>query len=442
MVSLKLIVFLSLVMRFHRIHIVTVIILASLFGLFVVQAYLLNLELKAEREKFSELADKIMLDIHHEVEDDKELSENLIRIIKEFESGTIPDRNQAQESIEKMKEGIDSICESNGIFLNSDFVLYRVKDNAVILDSREGRFLQSSFNEHTVKAGWRIRNELGEGNYRFGHIYHNKYAYMLREMSILLILSLVMFILLIASVTYSLRSWKLQQDLSTQKNHFINNLTHELKTPIFSTSLLHSVMRERSKPLSADDLEKYLHMLELENEKLRLRVEKVLDVAQLDHGKLEMSLQRCDLHVLIQEQMESFRFLAEQRQGEILISLDANDSVVNIDAVHISGVILNLVDNAIKYSNKPPRVMIETKSDDKHVILKVIDNGIGISKNMRDFVFEKFSRVDTGDIHDVKGFGLGLSYVKMVVELHGAGVRLDSELGRGSTFEIKFKLAK
>jgi two-component system phosphate regulon sensor histidine kinase PhoR len=409
--------------------------------LFVVQAIVLNLEIKTEREKFNKLADKVILDIHHRVEDDKMLSESLIRIIKDFESGDFPDKNLVQETLDKMKEGIDSICAMNGIFLNSDFVLYRVKDTAIVLDSREGRYMQGSFTEHTVKAGWRIREQLGKGNYRIGHVYHNKYVYLLREMGILLVLSLVLFILLIASVSYSLKSWKLHQDLSSQKNHFINNLTHELKTPIFSTSLLHSVIREKSRDADKVDMEKYLDMLEAENEKLKARVEKVLDIAQLDHGKIEMSKQIFDLHKLLGEQMESFKFLAEQRGGMVLAKLEAENSLVFGDPVHIGGVVINLVDNAIKYHKDVPRVEIETESDDNHFLLRIKDKGIGIPKSKRDFVFEKFSRIHTGDLHDVKGFGLGLSYVKMVLDQHDALIHLDSESGTGSIFEVKFNLA-
>ena len=419
----------------------TIMILISLIGLMIVQGYILGIGINAEKERFEELAGKTMLDIHHNVEDDRELSAQLIKILHAYETGKEPSGALTGDVIQEMGIRIDSICTENGISLHTDFVIYRTKDLSILLDSRQSRDEEVDFTEHSVKAGWRIREELGEGKYRIGLIFYHQYLYLLREMSVLFILSALLLVLLIASVSYTLRSWRLQKDLSVQKNDFINNLTHELKTPIFSASLLHKVIREKMKDHHGTDLPKYLSMLESENEKLKRQVDNVLEIAQLDHGRLEMAINECDVHRLIMHHLEGFKLLASQKNGKVVTNLNAERPVVRTDSQHLTNVLFNLVDNGVKYNRQIPLIVIETGNIEDLLKINVSDNGIGIRNKDQELIFEKFFRVNTGNIHPVKGSGLGLSYVKMVVEAFGGDINVNSSPGKGTEIEITLPVA-
>jgi two-component system phosphate regulon sensor histidine kinase PhoR len=428
-------------MKFHRIHIVTMIILVALIGLMIVQGYILGIGINAEKERFEELAGKIMLDIHHNVEDDRELSAQLIKILSAYEKGKEPAHALIGDVISEMGIRIDSICMENGISLHTDFVIYRTKDLSILLDSRQSRDEEIDITEHSVKAGWRIREELGEGKYRIGLIFYQQYLYLLREMSVLFLFSGLLLILLMVSVSYTLRNWRLQKDLSIQKNDFINNLTHELKTPIFSASLLHKVIRGKMKDNHITDLQKYLSMLESENEKLKRQVDNVLEIAQLDHGRLKMVNKECDVHRLIKDNLEGFNLLASQKSGKVITKLNAERAIVKTDSQHLTNVLFNLVDNGVKYNRKVPLIVVETSNIQDRFKITVSDNGIGISGKNRELIFEKFFRVNTGNIHPVKGSGLGLSYVKMVVEEFGGTIQLNSTPGKGTNIEITLPVA-
>ncbi len=426
-----------MMIKYKWTNIVTGIILFSLLGLMIVHGYLLSLEINLEKERFEELADKTMLDIHHTIEEDELLSDQLITILRANEKGQLPPRDLVEAVTQEIQFRIDTICKRYDIFLQTDFVIYRTKDQTILLDSRVQEEKEVDFTKYSERAGWRVRKELGKGRYRVGLIYHNKYVFMLRKMSTLLIFSGVLYILLISGVLYTIKNLKVQKELSSQKNQFINNLTHELKTPIFSTSLLHSVMRKKLGNKDRKKILKYLAMLEGENDKLKRQVEKILEIAQLDHGKLKLNFSECDIHQIIQDNMDAFSVLARQKKGKIPVKLKALHSKVNADPLHLTNVLFNLVDNALKYNVNTPLVEIETRNIPGSLVIRVIDNGIGIGKKNRDSVFEKFFRVNTGDIHSVKGFGLGLSYVKMIIEQHGGTIGLKSAMGKGTTFEIK-----
>ncbi len=423
------------IMRIQRIHIVTAIMLVSLLGLFLVQGYMLNLNIQVEKEKFQDVINETLLDIHHNVEDDRELSGLLIDILRAHENKRTPDTARLTIALEELRNRIDSISIKNGIFLSFDFILYGTNDGRIHLSSLDYIPDDIDLKDHTIKAGWRIREALGEGKYRFGVYYYNHYAYLLRELSVVLIIAAFLFFILIGGVWYTIRNWKKQKDLSSQKDDFINNLTHELKTPIFSTSLLHKVLKEKLNG-ERDGISKYLEMLEEENEKLKERVERVLDITRLGDTRLKIEFRKTDIHDLIPRSLRSLAFLIEKEGGEIIFDLKARDSTAYTDSIHFTNILYNLADNAIKYNNRNPRIKITTDNREDHILVRMEDNGIGIHKKDLELVFEKFYRVPTGNVHTIKGFGLGLSYVKMVVEKHNGYIRIKSNPGKGTAIDI------
>src|SRR5690554_112528 len=227
-----------------------------------------------------------------------------------------------------------------------------------------------------------------------------------------------------------------QKRISEVKTDFVNNMTHELKTPISTIGLSSEMLMTSDFTKDPERLKKYAEVIFKENKRLEQQVERVLNMAKLDRNELELQIERIEIHELIEEVADSFRFNQSMSGGEINLDLKAEDDVVEGDMVHITNVLFNLMDNAVKYSVDAPQVKIITENKKNGIEVKFQDQGIGISKDQINQVFEQFYRVPTGDQHDVKGFGLGLYYVKLIVDKHKGKISLNSIPGEGSTFTI------
>ena len=230
-----------------------------------------------------------------------------------------------------------------------------------------------------------------------------------------------------------------QKKISEIKNDFINNMTHELKTPISTIRLSsETLLNETNEP---EKIQRYASIIYKENKRLEHQVERVLNIAKLDKGEVKFKCSDFDLHEIIEEAKENFELnQLEENGGKIDLNLTAINSVIHSDKVHLTNVIYNLLDNALKYCDKTPNIKVTTVSDKHKVIIWFIDNGKGISKENVKFIFDKFYRVPTGNLHDVKGFGLGLFYVKSILEKLGGTVTVKSQLKKGSEFKISIPL--
>ncbi len=258
--------------------------------------------------------------------------------------------------------------------------------------------------------------------------------YLLSSMWVLLLTSVLFLLALIFSFYYAISTLLKQKKLSEIKNDFISNMTHEFKTPISTISLACEVLSDNSIEKSPERTKNYVKMIGDENKRLSLLVENILQTAILDKGKFNLKIQQVDIHNLINETINNIKLQVENKEGEIKTELNAKVSIINADRVHITNIVFNLIDNALKYSKEKPFIKITTKSDNEGIFISVQDNGIGISKENQKRIFDTMYRVSTGNVHDVKGFGLGLSYVKAIVEKHNGSIKVESELNKGSTF--------
>jgi len=227
-----------------------------------------------------------------------------------------------------------------------------------------------------------------------------------------------------------------QKKLSEMKNDFINNMTHEFKTPIATISLATDSIANPKVYENPDKIQYYTNIIRQENKRMNTQVENVLQIALLEKNEFKMKLEPVDVHLLIVKAIESIKLQVEQRMGQINVQLDALKHELKSDEVHLYNVICNLLDNANKYSPASPEISLTTRNVDGGILIAVDDKGMGMSKDTQQRVFEKFYRVPTGNLHNVKGFGLGLSYVKAIVQAHHGNIRLWSEPGKGSRFEI------
>lgn len=227
-----------------------------------------------------------------------------------------------------------------------------------------------------------------------------------------------------------------QKRLSQIKNDFVNNMTHELKTPISTISLASQMLRDDSIPMENKNIGYISGIIEDESKRLSYQVEKVLKTALLEQGHIKLKQKELDVHKIIDNVVKNFEIQVNSRNGNLRKNLSAKNSLLFVDEIHFTNIIFNLLDNAVKYSNGTVDITVSTKDDKSGFYLQVSDKGIGIKKQDQKRVFDQFYRVSTGNVHDVKGFGLGLSYVKKIVNAHNGEINLISEYKKGSTFEI------
>jgi two-component system phosphate regulon sensor histidine kinase PhoR len=249
-------------------------------------------------------------------------------------------------------------------------------------------------------------------------------------------ISTIVFLVLIF-FGFSLATIIKQKRLSEVITDFINNMTHELKTPIATISLSSEMILRLETDDDLEKAKKYAGIIFKENKRLETQVERVLNISTLDTENTSLNKKSLDFHELLIEVKDTFDFNQLANGGKILIENNASVFTIQADPIHITNVVYNLLDNAVKYCSTKPFISITTKNERNYLIIEIKDNGIGIRKEDLKMIFDKFYRVSTGNIHDIKGFGLGLFYVKLIINEHNGSIDVKSKLGEGSTFTIK-----
>jgi two-component system, OmpR family, phosphate regulon sensor histidine kinase PhoR len=257
-------------------------------------------------------------------------------------------------------------------------------------------------------------------------------------------IAIIFTIIICAAFYLTIHTMLRQKKLSEIRNDFINNMTHEFKTPIATISLAVDALRNEKVQKDVTKLTYFSDIIKEENKRMNRQVETILKSALMDRQEVQLNLKPLHLHMIIRDVADNFVLRLQEKNGVLETDLKASEDTIEGDEVHISNLVNNLMDNAVKYSkdNVPPRVCITTESNSKYFVIRIEDNGIGMTKETVKRIFEKFYRAHTGNIHNVKGFGLGLSYVKTVVEAHDGKIKADSTLGKGSCFTIELPLKK
>ena len=268
----------------------------------------------------------------------------------------------------------------------------------------------------------------------------NKNAIILRSLGKTLTATLFFAGIILVCFGYTLYIIFTQKKLSEMKTDFINNMTHEFKTPIATISLAADSLNNPSVLKNEDKILRFSRIIKQENIRMHKQVEKVLQMALLDKKDFNLKWSSINMHDIILAAIENISLQVEAREGSVQGFLNASSPVINGDQTHLSNIINNLLDNANKYSPQKPHITVFTRNVDKGLEIIVKDEGIGLGRDVRKFIFDKFYRVPTGNIHNVKGFGLGLSYVKTMVEAHKGKIDVRSELGKGSSFILFFPL--
>jgi two-component system phosphate regulon sensor histidine kinase PhoR len=285
-----------------------------------------------------------------------------------------------------------------------------------------------------------FENDLIESDLELRLYFPNKNTFLMKGSQMNLFFSLIFIIIVIICFYYVVLKVFEQKKLSDIKNEFIDNMTHELKTPISTISLACEALMDADLNRSSKIKDKYIGIIDDENKRLSSQVERVLQIATLEKGNLQLDFKRLDIHLILSKAVDIIKFKIEKRKGIITQKLEARNSFINGNRVHLLNIINNLLDNSNKYSVENPDILVKTYNKNDSLFVEIADKGIGIKKGNFNKIFEKFFREPQGNVHNVKGFGLGLSYVKNMLEKHDASIQVTSNKNKGSVFLIKFKI--
>lgn len=260
--------------------------------------------------------------------------------------------------------------------------------------------------------------------------------FLLTELWGMLLISIILIIVIVYTFSYTITILIRQKKISDMKSDFMNNMTHEFRTPISTISLACEAIGDKELPKSEKFYTNYIDIIQEENNRLSILSERILQAAVLEKGELKMHLEIVDLHAVIRDVIKNIRIQVEIKDGEIRTNLQAKPSQLEGDKVHLTNLVYNLLDNATKYTPRKPEIRIHTENSGQGITLSIRDNGTGISKHEQKKIFDKLYRIPTGNIHNVRGFGLGLSYVKAIVGEHKGKITIESEINKGTQFKI------
>lgn len=329
-------------------------------------------------------------------------------------------------------EALDTLLKveflKRSLDLDYELGIYNADDDTLVY----GQYIEAT-KKHIIEK--EVLAYAAGGDKNFAVYFPRRESYLMAQLDIW-IFSTVILIFMMGFFAYALASLLRERKFAELKNDFISNMTHEFKTPVTNIGITAEIIRKKISPETGVNV--YLDILLKENEKLRRKIEEVLLGASVD--SIRPSLQRVDVHQLIVECATAFQLRVEERKGKIHLALAAGSTFVVGDRELLAQAINNVIDNAEKYSPDKPHIVVRTCDHKNGVEIDIVDQGIGIPPNMRDKVFEKFYRVQNGNVHNVKGFGLGLNFVRSVIRSHQGHVSLFSELNKGT--EVKIVLPK
>ncbi|WP_231961675.1 sensor histidine kinase [Urechidicola croceus] len=314
---------------------------------------------------------------------------------------------------------------------------YGVYNNDFATKLKSGYFRKNADKTYVVNL---FADNDGESNYQLHVSFPDKKNFLLASVGKILALSVLFILVIILAFVSSLYQMIKQKQISEIKTDFINNMTHEFKTPIATINLALDAIKNPKIIKEEEKILRYVQMIRDENKRMHAQVENVLRISKLEKNQLDLSKEKEDLNDLIEEAISHVELMVQSKGGYINTHLNAVMSEILANNFHLTNVIVNMLDNAIKYSPNAPKIDIFTENTARNIILKVKDEGMGMTKNVQKNIFKKFYREETGNIHNVKGHGLGLAYVKKIIEDHQGTVHVESERGKGSTFIVKLPL--
>lgn len=398
----------------------------SLLGILFTQSLWLKKTISIAEKQFDHRADQMLSNIVDELKTYADTSSHLKceSTMKDACIFDVVDTTLLSKLIGKYSRyhKLDTIYSYGLVFTSSDKILFSANNFTSCLEPESYKVCLSCV--------WQ------EEYIHLSVYFKNKERQILGKQAIWIILSIIFIVIVIGVLVFIVLSIYKQKKISEIKNDFVNNMTHELKTPISTISIASEVLMNAGKAEGNERQNKYSKVIFDENQRMRKLVDKVLNIATLERGHLIIEKEELDIHKTIYDLVETFCFETCSKEVNINYRLDASNSSLMADKLHLRNIINNLVDNAVKYSNGNPEITIQTDNIPGYFKISIYDNGRGIPKESLKRVFDKFYRVPSGDIHNVKGFGLGLFYVKTMVESHGGKIEINSVVNKGTVVSV------
>ena len=380
-------------------------------------------------------------DSSHSIEGDKgsyvivkkarDLNEAFIKLAYEIESEPQPIQERIDTAV--LEEVLEAALNNEGIYAAYEYGVLQI-------DSLKSFPLRTpEFDTENIEKKYLVSlfpNELLDVSNYLVLQFPGRNVHLLKSMAWTLAGSLLLTLIILVTFSITIFMILRQKKLSDIKSDFINNMTHEFKTPIATISLAVDSINNPRIISEQKEVRYYTGIIREENQRMNNQVENVLRMSLLDKHDLEFNIAETDIHELISQAISKLSLLLKEKNGIIKTDLRATDPILRVDADHMTNALLNLLDNAIKYSEDAPDIIVSSEDTSRGVLLKVSDKGMGMSKDVLHRIFDKFYRKTSGNIHNIKGFGLGLSYVKAIISAFGGKISVSSETGKGSTFEI------
>jgi len=470
-------------MNKKAIWLIIVLMSAALIGISIIQLIWLRSSVRLQEQNFSDRVIMAMNRVKVRVMEDDKIREKTLEYFENNKSAKLFSTNEnpianffkskPNREIERLRYELSSLpsqidpnrslvnlnkdnldlyiaqeLKNQGIDLKYDYGVFSFEEesymiingNYVAQISDEGAYsgveavLDQSTAEYQVDL---FSNELGSPGY-LKLFFPQKTSWLWSEVLPSTLSSILLTSLILFCFSYTIYVIFRQKQISEMKTDFINNMTHEFKTPIATISLAADSINSPMVNTDTEKIKRFAGIIKQENRRMLNQVEKVLQMARIDNKDLNLRIVDVDLHEVIKKTAENVQLKLQSRNGSLSTRLEAKNAIVRGDLTHISNMVANLLDNAEKYSKDSPRIEIRTNTVTNGVEVHIKDQGIGMNKESQKHIFDKFYRVHTGNIHDVKGFGLGLSYVKALMNAHKGTVSVKSELGKGSTFTLYF----
>jgi two-component system phosphate regulon sensor histidine kinase PhoR len=339
--------------------------------------------------------------------------------------------------IELLEVLLKNELKKNNILSDFEYGVYDCTHDKIIY----GNYISSSNSAKYFKPNTKFPKWDNKSSYFFG-VYFPKKSIDLFSQSGVWIFSSIVLLIVCFFFAYSVFIILKQKRLSEIQTDFVNNMTHEFKTPISAIQITNDLLKKPAVYQSPELMEKYTSIIKTEVLRIKDQIEKVLKVAILEKEKIEYNIEPSDIHQCINNAISGISILLNLQQGKIEVSLTAVNSIILGDKIHLTNIFYNLFENAIKYSNQQPSILIKTENHNDTLIISIKDNGIGIKKEHLKRIFTKFYRIPTGNIHNVKGFGIGLYYVKCILKVHKGSINVQSELGKGTIIRIILPVLK
>ncbi len=415
-------------MKSNQIRIAVLLGSISIIGIILFQLYWVNKSYDLAEEQFNKTVEIALY--------------NVAQKMAEYNGSELPNENPVRQiSSNYFIIDINNIIDAKILdhFLKTEFEYSNINIDYeyAIYDCETNEMVYGSYikqNGVSIK-GKKHFQKYDEFTYYFGILFPSKALYIINNMNIWLISSFVLFTAIIF-FAYAIFIILKQKRLSEIQKDFINNMTHEFKTPISTIGISAEVLSDPKIASDPERLKNYADIIAGQNKRLEHQVEKVLQLAQLEKTKFKIKDEKFDIHKVIKQVGEAFKLTVDKKKGALSCNLEAENFIIQGDKLHITNIIYSLLDNAFKYSYDKPDITISTYNRGDHIFLEISDKGIGISKKHQKKIFDKFFRIPAGNIHNVKGFGLGLNYVKVIVQAHNWKIKVESKPEEGSTFII------